>query len=98
MSCRTADRGKGKKSVKEVLLELNCFFIFLDRLFRTQKFEKYKMLNYNIFNWSQTLLAFLSSISNKFNFSLSNAMIGSIVDSTNLSKSTMLEIGLGLVA
>ena len=37
MLCRTADREKGKKLVKEVLLEVNYFFFFLDRYFRTQK-------------------------------------------------------------
>ena len=37
MLCCTADRGKGKKSVKKVLLEVNYFFFFLERHFRIQK-------------------------------------------------------------
>ena len=56
------------------------------------------MLNNNIFNGSQRLLESLSSTSDKSIFSLPTAMIGSIVDSTNLSKLTMLRKGLGLVA
>ena len=74
-----------KKIVSETKV-LNC------------KFDKYTMLNDNIFNGSETLLHLLSSISEKINFSLPTAMIGSIVASTILSKPTMLQIGLGLVA
>ena len=62
------------------------------------KFDKYTMLNDKIFNGSQTLLNRLSSISAKFNFSVPNAMIGSTIARTILSKPTMLQTGLSLVA
>ena len=55
------------------------------------KFEKYTMLNDNIFNGSHTLLELLSSVSDKFNLSLPTAMLGSNVASTILSKPTMLQ-------
>ena len=41
---RTADRGKGKKLVKEVLLEANYFFFF--RQFRVQKHSLTDILTY----------------------------------------------------
>ena len=53
------------------------------------------MLNDKIFNESQTLLEFFSSISGKFNFTLPTAMIGRIVASTIFSKPAMLQICLG---
>ena len=56
------------------------------------------MVNDNIFNGSQTLLDLFSSISDRLNFSLPTAIIGSIIASTILFKPTMLQIGLGLVA
>ena len=56
------------------------------------------MVNDNIFNGSQTLLHLLSSISDKCNFSFPTPMIGSMVASSILSKPTMIQIGLGLVA
>ena len=74
---------------KKIVSETKCL---------NYKFGKYTMLNDNIFIGSQTLLDLLSSISNKFNFSLPTAMIGSIVASTILSKPTMLQIDLRLVA
>ena len=74
---------------KKIVSETKCL---------NYKFGKYTMLNDNIFIGSQTLLDLLSSISNKFNFSLPTAMIGSTVASTIPSKPTMLQIGLGLAA
>ena len=56
------------------------------------------MLHDNIFNGSETLLDLLSSVSNKFSFSLPTEMIGRFVASTILPKPTMFEVGLGLVA
>lgn len=79
---------KEKKSVKEVSLEV----YYLDMQFRTQKFEIFTMLNDNIFNGSQTLSEFLSSIVDAFNFSFLTAIINSIVTSTILSKPTILQM------
>ena len=53
-------------------------------------FDRYTMINENIFNGSETLLDLLTEISDKFNHSLPSAMIGSIVSSTILGKPTML--------
>ena len=61
-------------------------------------FDRYTLINENIFNGSETLLDLLSEISDKLKHSLPAAMIGSIVSSTILGKPTMLQVGLSLVA
>ncbi|XP_066930028.1 uncharacterized protein [Clytia hemisphaerica] len=61
-------------------------------------FDRYTLINENIFNGSETLLDLLSEISDKLKHSLPAAMIESIVSSTILGKPTMLQVGLSLVA